>query len=69
MECGYAGFKTTKDGGFGIGVYESREFVHELGGRMEVRSTPGEGTRIRIRLPATGPAGDAPKRLQGMEVQ
>jgi putative PEP-CTERM system histidine kinase len=45
-------FRTTKNGGFGIGVYESREFVRELGGRMEVASEPGRGTRVQIWLPA-----------------
>lgn len=45
-------FRTTKSGGFGIGAYESREFVREIGGRMEVVSTPGSGTTIRISLPA-----------------
>jgi putative PEP-CTERM system histidine kinase len=45
-------FRTTKNGGFGIGVYESREFVRELGGRMDVESVPNEGTTIRISIPA-----------------
>lgn len=46
-------FRTTKSGGFGIGAYESREFVRELGGRLEVASEPGRGTRVQIWLPAT----------------
>ncbi len=54
-------FRTTKSGGYGIEAYESREFVQEAGGRMDVISAPGEGTTIRISLPAmqnaeTGPA-------------
>jgi signal transduction histidine kinase len=44
-------FKSTKSGGFGIGAYESREFVRELGGNLDVVSTPGKGTTVRIRLP------------------
>lgn len=46
-------FDTTKgNAGMGIGVYEAREFIHSLGGRMEVRSTPGEGSTFTILLPA-----------------
>ena len=44
-------FDTTKgNAGMGIGVYESREFVQSLGGRMEVKSDLGKGTLFRIRL-------------------
>ncbi len=49
-------FKSTKSGGFGIGAYESRAFVHELGGKLDIISAPGEGTLVRIRLPAIGEA-------------
>ncbi len=45
-------FKTTKAGGFGIGAYESREFVREMSGRLDVSSRPGLGTAVRISLPA-----------------
>ena len=45
-------FKTTKgNAGMGIGAYESREFITSIGGRMEVSSTPGVGTRFLIYLP------------------
>jgi signal transduction histidine kinase len=47
-------FRTTKDGGFGIGAFESRAFVQELGGRLEVASEPGRGTTVRIWLPVIG---------------
>ena len=44
-------FDTTKgNAGMGIGVYESREFIHGLGGRLEVHSEPGIGTTFRIVL-------------------
>ena len=59
-------FRTTKDGGFGIGAYESREFVRELGGRMDVDSAQGQGTIIRISLPAIRSATD--EGLRGIEV-
>jgi signal transduction histidine kinase len=45
-------FASTKKGGYGIGAYESREFVREMGGRLDVYSRPGEGTQVRIALPA-----------------
>lgn len=44
-------FESTKAGGMGIGVFESREYVNELGGRLEVESTPGRGTTFRVCLP------------------
>jgi putative PEP-CTERM system histidine kinase len=49
-------FKSTKSGGYGIGAFESREFVRELGGRMDVISAPGKGTTIRISVPALNAA-------------
>lgn len=44
-------FETTKPTGMGIGVYESREYLRELGGRLEVESRPGSGSTFRIVLP------------------
>jgi signal transduction histidine kinase len=45
-------FDSTKGkSGMGIGVYESRDYVHRLGGDVEVISRVGEGTTFRIRLP------------------
>jgi putative PEP-CTERM system histidine kinase len=45
-------FHTTKgNAGMGIGVYESREFVHALGGKIEVISKPGGGTTFFLHLP------------------
>ncbi len=47
-------FDTTKgDTGMGIGAYEAREYIHELGGDLTVASTPGQGSRFRIELPCT----------------
>ena len=42
--------------GMGIGVYEARDYVHKLGGDIEVISRVGEGTTFRIRLPISGAA-------------
>jgi putative PEP-CTERM system histidine kinase len=45
-------FDSTKGkAGMGIGVYEARDYVHRLGGDIEVISRVGEGTTFRIRLP------------------
>lgn len=56
-------FHSTKSGGFGIGAYEARELVHAMGGRLDVESREGLGTRFQIRLPlatsAAKPAQDA----------
>jgi putative PEP-CTERM system histidine kinase len=38
--------------GMGIGAYQTREYVQMLGGRVEVQSTPGQGTSFSITLPA-----------------
>lgn len=46
-------FESTKPAGMGIGVFESREYLHELGGRLDVNSAPGAGTRFGITLPLT----------------
>lgn len=45
-------FDTTKGSkGMGIGAYQVREYVQSLGGRVEVESEPGRGTRFRLLLP------------------
>lgn len=47
-------FDTTKgNAGMGIGMYESREFVRQLGGEIHVESEPGKGTRIALHMPAS----------------
>ena len=44
-------FDSTKGkSGMGIGVYETRDYIHRLGGDLEVISRVGEGTTFRIRL-------------------
>ncbi len=47
-------FDTTKgNAGMGIGMYESREFIQELGGEIQVVSAPGEGTLVSLLIPST----------------
>jgi len=45
--------RTTKDGGFGIGAYQARELMRDLGGDIFVTSTIGEGTSVTLSLPRT----------------
>ena len=44
-------FHSSKAGGFGIGAFEARELVRAMGGRLDVESREGLGTRFVIRLP------------------
>jgi putative PEP-CTERM system histidine kinase len=37
--------------GMGIGAYQVREYVRQIAGQIEVRSSPGLGTTFGIRLP------------------
>lgn len=43
--------KTTKRGGFGIGGYQVRELMRDLGGDVTVESTVGKGTCVTLSLP------------------
>jgi len=44
-------FRSTKAHGMGIGAFESREYIREIGGDLIVRSRPSRGTSFEIRLP------------------
>lgn len=44
-------FCSTKDGGFGIGAFEARTLIAAMGGRVEVASREGKGSRFTIFLP------------------
>lgn len=44
-------FETTKASGMGIGVFETRQYLEELGGSLRYDSEPGRGTRVTIELP------------------
>ncbi len=48
-------FASTKDTGFGIGMYQCRDWIERWGGRLEVESEPGHGTTVRIVLPLARP--------------
>jgi putative PEP-CTERM system histidine kinase len=44
-------FSTTKESGFGIGLYQSRKIVEAHGGTMEVDSEEGKGSKFTVVLP------------------
>jgi len=45
-------FSTTKNKGIGLGLFTCREIVEAHGGRLEVESEMGAGTRFRVVLPS-----------------
>ncbi len=47
----FAPFKSTKTTGFGVGAFQCREFAREQGGDLEVISSPGSGTTMRLLFP------------------
>ena len=49
-------FVSSKNAGFGIGAFEARELVLAIGGRLEVESREGLGTRFAIQLPLAAAA-------------
>jgi putative PEP-CTERM system histidine kinase len=52
-------FASTKESGFGVGAYEAKSLVAAMGGRIEVESREGEGSRFTIFLPPADAAGAA----------
>ncbi|QUL38859.1 XrtA/PEP-CTERM system histidine kinase PrsK [Erythrobacter sp. JK5] len=44
-------FVSSKEGGFGIGAFEAREMIKAMGGRLQVESREGVGTRFSVTLP------------------
>lgn len=50
-----------KDGGSGLGLHHAKTSVESWGGKFEIQSEVGEGTRVLLRLPAatSGSDGDA----------
>lgn len=48
---GVSGFSYGKDRGHGLGVASARAFAKRLGGELEIQSSPGNGTRVRLLVP------------------
>ncbi|HWO42378.1 MAG TPA: XrtA/PEP-CTERM system histidine kinase PrsK, partial [Candidatus Eisenbacteria bacterium] len=44
-------FESTKPDGMGVGMYECKQYVEELGGRIEVESEIAKGSTFRVWLP------------------
>ena len=44
-------FQSTKANGMGIGAYESRQYIQEIGGSVTVESEVGSGTVVTVLLP------------------
>ncbi|MEP1605611.1 MAG: XrtA/PEP-CTERM system histidine kinase PrsK [Marinomonas sp.] len=44
-------FVSSKSGGFGIGAFEARELISGMGGRLDVESREGIGTRFSATMP------------------
>ena len=49
-------FVSSKEGGFGIGAFEARELVRAMGGRLNVESRQGLGTRFIVSMPLSSAA-------------
>ena len=47
----------------GVGLVGMRERVEELGGEIALKSRPGEGTEVTVRVPSGGGGTPAPPRL------
>jgi putative PEP-CTERM system histidine kinase len=55
-------FESTKGlTGMGIGAYQAREYVRNVGGNIDVTSEPGVGSCFSIRFPLVRPAGYGPR--------
>ena len=49
--CLFKPFSSTKVNGMGIGAYESRQYIQEIGGSLAVESEVGRGTVVTVLLP------------------
>lgn len=62
-------FEAGDEGGFGL--FNIRERVHGLGGRLEIESAPGQGTTARVAVPVGAglgdPAGARPPPHSGLD--
>src|SRR5262249_20239965 len=54
--------------GAGLGLAISRELAELLGGTLELRSEPGQGTTASLRIPVSAPAGQEPAAAPGPAV-
>jgi len=52
----FAPFESTKTAGMGIGVFESKEYIESIGGKLQVVSQEAKGTIFSVMLPLAEPA-------------
>ncbi|MEZ5660992.1 MAG: PEP-CTERM system histidine kinase PrsK [Burkholderiaceae bacterium] len=57
-------FTSSKPQGMGIGTFESREYIREIGGRLDVQSQSGIGTTFRIALPKAAELEEEPHAME-----
>ena len=58
-------FFTTKEKGTGLGLSVVYGIVDRHGGKIEIQSQPGEGTRVAIRIPPVAPAEAGSEKARG----
>ena len=58
LEAAFEPFFSTKETSNGVGLASVMDFAREMGGNSDLTSVPGEGTQVRIRLPANLGLGD-----------
>jgi signal transduction histidine kinase len=52
-------FFTTRQEGTGLGLAIAKRYIEQNGGRLEIVSRPGDGTTVRVRLPAETAAAES----------
>ena len=61
------GFALSRLPRHGMGINGMRERAEEIGGKCQVRSQPGRGTRVMVKVPL--PSGGRPRVRHGEEVR
>jgi signal transduction histidine kinase len=55
--CLFRPFQTTKKGGIGIGMFQSKTIIEAHGGKIDVESQVQKGTTFTVLLPTQGQTG------------